>query len=249
MASQARGGARAAHQLGDAGEPGGYNRRGTMGAKLAASILSADLARLGEQVKSVERYADMIHVDVMDAHFVPTLSIGPLVVESLRPVTGLPLHAHLMVERPTALFDDLARAGTNRVTAHMEALEDAKEAIVEARARGMEPGLAVNPDTPVEQTYPYLEELDNVIVMSVVPGWAGQEFLESALPKVESLRKEIDRRGLGVDVEVDGGINERTGRRCVAAGATVLAAASSIFKAADPAEAARRLATVARGGS
>lgn len=216
-------------------------------AKLAASILSADFARLGEQVKSVEPYADMIHVDVMDAHFVAPLSVGPVVVESLRPVTDLPLHCHLMVERPEALFDDFAAAGTDMVTCHLEAVPDPASMIAGGRARGMRVGLAVNPDTPVEDVFPHLEGLDNLIVMSVQPGWAGQGFLESALPKVEVARKEIERRGLSVDVEVDGGINEETGRRCVAAGATVLAAASSIFKAEDPAEAARRLAAVARG--
>jgi ribulose-phosphate 3-epimerase len=215
-------------------------------AKLAASILSADFAHLGDQVKLVEPYADMVHVDVMDAHFVPPLTIGPVVVESLRPVSALPLHCHLMIERPEALLDDFAKAGTDMVTFHLEAAPDPDAVIAEARARGMRAGMAVNPDTPVENVFDYLERIDNLIVMSVRPGWAGQDFMEEVLPKVEAAREEIDRRGVAVDVEVDGGINEESGRRCLEAGATVLAVASSIFKAPDPADAARRLSVLTR---
>lgn len=215
-------------------------------AKLAASILSADFAHLGDQVKLVEPYADMVHVDVMDAHFVPPLTIGPVVVESLRPVSALPLHCHLMIERPAVLFDDFAKAGTDMVTFHLEAASDPETVIAEARARGMRAGIAVNPDTPVENVFDYLDRIDNLIVMSVRPGWAGQDFMEEVLPKVEAARAEIDRRGVAVDVEVDGGINEESGRRCLEAGATVLAVASSIFKAADPADAARRLSVLTR---
>lgn len=215
-------------------------------AKLAASILSADFAHLGDQVKLVEPYADMVHVDVMDAHFVPPLTIGPVVVESLRPVSALPLHCHLMIERPEALFDDFAKAGTDMVTFHLEAAPDPEAVIAEARAMGMRAGIAVNPDTPVENVFDYLDRIDNLIVMSVRPGWAGQEFMEEVLPKVEAARAEIDRRGVTVDVEVDGGINEESGRRCLEAGATVLAVASSIFKVPDPADAARRLSVLTR---
>ena len=216
-------------------------------AKLAASILSADFAHLGDQVKLVSADADLLHVDAMDAHFVPPLSIGPVVVESLRKVTDLPLHCHLMVERPMDLLRDFAEAGADIVTMHLEAVPDPERAIKEAAAMGVKAGLGVNPDTPIEGVFPHLEELDRVLVMSVRPGWAGQAFLDSALPKVESVRTEIERRGLTVEVEVDGGINEETGARCVAAGATVLAAASAIFKAPDIGEAAHRLAGVARG--
>jgi ribulose-phosphate 3-epimerase len=219
-------------------------------AKLAASILSADFARLGEQVKQVEPYADSIHVDIMDAHFVPPLTVGPVVVESVRPVTDLPLHCHLMVARPRDLFEDLARAGTDMVTSHYEAVFDPQETVAHARDLGMRVGMAVNPETRPEVLFPYLDHLDNVIVMTLArTGWAGQPFEDSNLPKIESLRGEIDRRGLQVDVEVDGGINEDSARRCIAAGATVLAAASSIFRAEDPGEAARRLREVAGGGA
>ena len=216
-----------------------------MPGKVAASILSADFAHLAQQVKLVEQHVDLIHIDAMDAHFVPPLSVGPVVVESLRNVTTLPLHCHLMVERPEALFEDFAAAGADIVTCHMEAIDDPAETVRLAASLGMRAGLAVNPSTEVGDVFPFLESVDRVLVMSVQPGWAGQRFLDDALPKVESVRKEIDRRGLAVEVEVDGGIDERSGPRCIAAGATVLAAASSIFKAADPGDAARRLATAA----
>ena len=216
-------------------------------AKVAASILSADHAHLAEQIKLVEQHVELIHIDCMDAHFVPVLSVGPVVVEGVRRVTELPLHCHLMVERPEALFEEFARAGADIVTVHREAVDDPGAAIARARNLGMRAGLAVNPQTPVKETFAHLESLDRVLVMSVNPGWAGQAFIEDALPKIEEVREEIERQGLSVEVEVDGGINEGTAPRCLAAGATVLAAASSIFKAADPADAARRLAGLTEG--
>jgi ribulose-phosphate 3-epimerase len=212
--------------------------------KVAASILSADFAYLAEQIKLVEPHVELIHIDAMDAHFVPPLSVGPVVVESVRKVTGLPLHCHLMVDRPEDLLKDFAEAGADIVTVHREAVDDPAKLIELAGSLGLKSGLAVNPETPVEETFRYLDTLDRVLVMSVNPGWAGQAFLDDALPKIESARKEIDRQGLSVEIEVDGGINESSGPRCLAAGATVLAAASSIFKAPDPAGAARRLASL-----
>jgi ribulose-phosphate 3-epimerase len=218
--------------------------------RLAASILSADFARLGEQVKAVEPHADIIHVDVMDAHFVPPLTIGPVVVGSLRPVTELPLHAHLMIERPQALFEDFARAGTDTVTFHAEATDTPEAVIAEAGRHGMRTGIAVNPETEIHEVFSHLDRLDNVIVMTLFrTGFAGTPFNEDALPKVEAVRKEIDRRGLSVDVIVDGGIDERTAPRCIEAGATMLAAASSVFGTSDPAQAAQRLAAIARATS
>ena len=218
-----------------------------MEAKVAASILSADFAHLADQIKLVEPDVDLIHIDAMDAHFVPVLSVGPVVVEAIRRTTELPLHCHLMVDRPEALFEDFADAGADIVTAHLEAVEDPAKAIARANELGMRAGLAVNPATPADRLTPFLESLDRVLIMSVNPGWAGQAFIEDALPKIEEVRGEIDRRGLSVEIEVDGGINERTAPRCLAAGATVLAAASSIYRAPDPAAAARTLAELARG--
>src|SRR5437899_2874227 len=157
-----------------------------MPGKVAASILSADFAYLADQVKLVERNVDLIHVDAMDAHFVPPLSVGPVVVESLRRVTDLPLHCHLMVDRPEGLFEDFATAGADIVTCHVEAVVDPAKAIHLAESLGMRAGLAVNPETSVEEVFPHLESLDRVVVMSVNPGWAGQAFLDGALPKIEA---------------------------------------------------------------
>ncbi len=211
---------------------------------MAASVLSADFGYLAEQVKLVQPHVDLIHVDAMDAHFVPVLSIGPVVVESLRKVTDLPLHCHLMIEDPASQFEQFAHAGADIVTCHLEAVADPAAVVKRAEDLGMKAGLAVSPGTAVEEVFPYLGSLDRVLIMSVEPGWAGQAFLDSALPKIESVRERIEKDGLSVEVEVDGGINDRTGARCIAAGATVLAAASSIFKAADVEGAARALALV-----
>src|SRR5689334_15808930 len=165
-------------------------------AKLAASILSADLARLADQVKAVEADLDMVHVDNMDAHFVPPLCLGAVVVASLRQATELPLHCHLMVERPVEMLRDFSEAGADIVSMHVEAADEPERAVKEAAAQGLLAGLAVSPQTPVETVYPFLEDLDRVLVMSVRPGWSGQAFIESALPKIEAVRSEIDRRGL-----------------------------------------------------
>ncbi len=220
-----------------------------MTAKIAASILSADFAALAQQVKLIEAHADLIHIDCMDAHFVPVLTVGPVVIQALRPHTALPLHCHLQVEQPERLFADFANAGADIVTAHLEACPDPAATIADVEGNGMRAGLAVNPETDIRAVFPHLEHLDRVVVMSVHPGWAGQRFIEGSLPRIEAVRTEIDRLGLDVEVEVDGGIDERTGGRCVAAGATVLAAATSIFHAGDPAAATRRLAAAAQRGA
>jgi ribulose-phosphate 3-epimerase len=212
--------------------------------KLAASILAADLAHLAAQVKLVQRHADLIHIDVMDAHFVPPLTIGPPVVASLRPHTALTLHAHLQVETPEGLFDDLVQAGTDVVSFQVEAVADPTPVIRKARGTGMRVGIALAPETPVQAALAHLDEVDDVIVLAVHPGWAGQRFQPEVLSKVRALRAEIDRRGLAVDLHVDGGVNGSTAPACVEAGATVLVAASAIFGADDPATAARDLKRV-----
>jgi ribulose-phosphate 3-epimerase len=216
--------------------------------KLSASILSADFARLGEQVKLIEPHADVIHVDVMDAHFVPPLTIGPVVVAAIRPVTERTLHGHLMVEAPEGLFDDLAEAGMDVVSFHVEAVADPAPIVAKARGVGMGVGLTVNPETPIDAVYPYLDQIDDVMVMSVHPGWAGQSFISEALSKIEAVRSELERRGLSADVEVDGGVKLENARRCVEAGANVLVVASAIFHADDIAAAARDLKAIAEAG-
>ncbi|HEU4354160.1 MAG TPA: ribulose-phosphate 3-epimerase [Actinomycetota bacterium] len=215
--------------------------------KLSASILSADLAHLADQVELVEPYADVIHVDVMDGHFVPPITMGSVVVASLRPHTDRVLHGHLMVEGPEGLFDDLAQAGMDVVSFHIEAVEDPEPIIRKARGAGMGVGITVSPETPVERVYPLLDDLDDVMIMSVHPGWSGQRFIPEALPKLEAVRAELDRRVLSADLEIDGGVKRDNAKRCVEAGATVLVAASAIFQADDITAAARDLKAIAEG--
>ena len=212
--------------------------------KLSASILSADLARLADEVKVVAAAADVIHIDVMDAHFVPPLTLGPVVVASLRPHTDRVLHGHLMVDAPEGLFEELAEAGMEIVSFHVEAVDDPGPVIRKARDAGLGVGLTVNPETPVEDAFPHLEDLDDLMVMSVHPGWSGQAFIPEALPKLESARSEIARLGLDVDLEIDGGVKIDNARRAVDAGANVLIAASGLFAHDDPAEAARRFVEI-----
>ncbi|MGZ4113681.1 MAG: ribulose-phosphate 3-epimerase [Actinomycetota bacterium] len=215
--------------------------------KLSASILSADYARLADQVKLVEQYADVIHVDVMDAHFVPPLTIGAVVVASLRPHTDRILHGHLMVEAPEGLFEDLAEAGLDMVSFHVEAVADPAPVIRKARGVGMGVGVAMNMDTPVEAVFPYLDDLDDVVLMSIEPGWLGQPLDPRVFPRLEAVRSEIDRRGLPAELEIDGGVTLDNAKRCVNAGASVLVAASAIFQAPDIAAAARDLKAIAEG--
>jgi ribulose-phosphate 3-epimerase len=217
-----------------------------MGA-LSASILAADFAHLADQVKLIEDHAEVIHIDVMDAHFVPPLTIGPVVVAALRPVTERTLHGHLMVEAPEALFDELADAGLDVVSFHHEAVADPAPVIAKARGAGMRVGMTLNMETPVSAVYPYLDELDDVMLMSIRPGWAGQELNPDVYPRLEAMRAEVDRRGLSTAVEIDGGVKIHNAQRAVDAGASVLVAASAIFRAPDPVAAARELAAIARG--
>jgi ribulose-phosphate 3-epimerase len=216
---------------------------------LAASILSADLARLADQVKLVEAHADIIHIDIMDGHFVPPIALGTVVVASLRPCTDRTLHGHLMVDAPESFFAELAEAGLDVVSFHHEAVADPEPAIAKARAVGMRVGITINLETPVEAVLPYLEEVDDVMLMSIRPGWSGQQLNPDVYPRLETVRREVDARGLPVEVEVDGGVKLDNARRAVDAGASVLIAASGIFQAPDPAAAAAELAAIAGGGA
>jgi ribulose-phosphate 3-epimerase len=210
-------------------------------AKLGASILSADLARLAEEVKLVDEHADLIHIDIMDGHFVPPLTVGPAVVAALRPHTDRPLHAHLQVESPDGFLDELAGAGADAVSFHLEAVSDPAPTQRRARGLGMRAGMALAPRTPAEAAFAFLEDADDVVVLAVEPGWAGQPFQPEAVAKIEALRSAIDRRGLDVEVHVDGGVNLETIARCVQAGADVLVAATAIFGAGDPVRSALEL--------
>ncbi len=216
-------------------------------ATLSASILAADFAHLADQVKLIEPYAEAIHIDIMDAHFVPPITIGPVVVASLRPVTDLVLHGHLMVESPEGLFDELAEAGLDIVSFHHEAVDDPAPIIAKARGAGLRVGMTLNLETRVEASFAHLEELDDLMLMSIRPGWAGQELNPEIYPRLEAARDEVERRGLHTAIEIDGGVKAHNAKRAVDAGATVLVAASALFRSPDPAQAARELAAIARG--
>lgn len=215
--------------------------------KLAASILAADLAHLADEVKAVEGAADIIHVDIMDGHFVPPIALGTVVVASLRPCTSLTLHGHLMVDAPESYFEELAEAGLDVVSFHHEAVGDPEPAIAKARAAGMRTGITLNLETPVEAVFPFLDGIDDVMLMSIRPGWSGQAPNPDVYPRIEAVRREVDRRGLPVDVEIDGGVKIGNARRAVDAGATVLISASGIYGTDDPAASARTLARIAAG--
>lgn len=215
--------------------------------KLAASILAADLAHLADEVKAVEGAADIIHVDIMDGHFVPPIALGTVVVASLRPCTSLTLHGHLMVDAPESYFEELAEAGLDVVSFHHEAVGDPEPAIAKARAAGMRTGITLNLETPVEAVFPFLDGIDDVMLMSIRPGWSGQALNPDVYPRIEAVRREVDRRGLPVDVEIDGGVKIGNARRAVDAGATVLISASGIYGTDDPAASARTLARIAAG--
>jgi ribulose-phosphate 3-epimerase len=212
--------------------------------KLAPSILSADFARLGAEVDRVAPEADLLHVDVMDGHFVPNLTIGPPVVEALREHTGLFLDCHLMVDNPQVLLADFAEAGADRCIVHVE-LGDPLPLFAELRERNVGAGVVLNPETPVERVLPYLDDVDLVLVMSVHPGWGGQQFIADVLDKVRVLRTAIDDRQLDVEIEIDGGINLDTAPLAARAGVDILVAGSAVFRAPDPLAAARDIRAAA----
>jgi ribulose-phosphate 3-epimerase len=203
-----------------------------MSQKIAPSILAADFARLGAEVETVRPGCDLLHVDVMDGHFVPNLSLGPAVVESLRRVTDLHLDVHLMIDNPGEFIDPFAKAGADGITVHVE-LGDPRLLFDRIRAHGVQVGLVFNPSTPLEVVEPYLDEIDVLLFMSVNPGFGGQAFIPEVLDKVAAARALVDERGLAVELEIDGGITVETGPLAAAAGADILVAGSAVFRAPD----------------
>jgi ribulose-phosphate 3-epimerase len=202
-----------------------------MSAKIAASILSADFARLGEQIgEAVAAGADWIHVDVMDGHFVPNLTIGPPILRALRPITDLPLDVHLMIDQPDRLIPEFARAGADVLTIHVETCPHLHRTIQHIKELGVKAGVTLNPATPLTVLQEILPDVDLVLIMSVNPGFGGQSYIPFSTDKIARLRRMLDERGLtGVELEVDGGIKSHNVAEVVAAGASVLVIGSAIF--------------------
>ncbi len=202
--------------------------------KIAPSILSADFSRLGEEVKAVDKGgADYIHVDVMDGHFVPNITIGPLVVEAVRKVTELPLDVHLMIENPDLYIPEFARAGADFIVVHAEATHHLHRTVQLIKSFGKKAGVSFNPATPLHQLDYILDELDIVLLMTVNPGFGGQSFIEACLPKIHTLRGMLDKRGLETELEVDGGVKTDNIARISSAGADVFVAGSAVFGSPD----------------
>ncbi|GAB4517064.1 MAG: ribulose-phosphate 3-epimerase [Amphiplicatus sp.] len=216
--------------------------------RVAPSILSADFARLGEEVAAVAAAgADFIHIDVMDGHFVPNLTIGPMAVKAIRGATELPFDVHLMIAPVDPFIDDFVAAGANILTVHPEAGPHLHRTLQRIKKAGVKAGVSLNPATPAQFAIEVLDEVDLVLVMSVNPGFGGQKFLASQLRKIETLRKAIDDSGRDIMLEVDGGVNAETARACVAAGADVLVAGSAVFSGGPQSYAANIAAL--RGGA
>jgi len=222
-----------------------------MSVLIAPSVLSADFARLAEEIAMVEEAgADLLHLDVMDAHFVPNLTFGPMIVRAIRSLTELPLNTHLMITDPDTHLDAFMEAGATAIGFHLEAFHEAERArraseILERLAEaGLERFIAVNPDTPVDWVYPYLDRLDSVLIMTVHPGFGAQTLIAECLEKIPHLKREAERHGLSIMASVDGGVNVDTVQEVVAAGADVLVAGSAVFHAPDPPAAINTLRAV-----
>lgn len=207
--------------------------------KIAPSILSADFSCLDREIRKVELAgADMLHIDVMDGHFVPNITIGPVVVKYIRKVTSLPLDVHLMIEEPLELLDEFIKAGSDMITAHIETLSSVKfrALSLKLKTKGIKCGVSLNPNTPLKRIKGILKYVDFVLVMSVYPGFSGQEFIPAALPKIRQLREIF-----AGDISVDGGVSDQNAARLIDAGANVLASGSYIFMAKDKKKAIERL--------
>jgi ribulose-phosphate 3-epimerase len=206
--------------------------------KIAPSILSADFANLGEEILDVEKGgADYIHVDVMDGHFVPNITIGPLIVEAIRPITKLPLDVHLMIENPDQYIEAFAKSGADYITVHVEACRHLHRTIQHIKSLGVKAGVVLNPATPVESIHHIIGDIDMVLLMSVNPGFGGQKFIPEVLPKIRKVKEMAEKKGIELEIEIDGGVNPETAKQCIEAGANVLVAGSAIYNEKDRARA------------
>ena len=212
--------------------------------KIAPSILASDFSKLGEEIKDVERGgADYIHVDVMDGHFVPNITIGPLIVDHIRPVTDLPLDVHLMIENPDQYIEAFAKAGSDIITVHQETCPHLHRTIQLIKSYGVKAGVVINPATPAETIRPILQEVDLVLLMTVNPGFGGQSFIHSVVPKISQIAEWRKEEQLTFEIEVDGGVKAATARMCTEAGADVLVAGSAIFNQSDRKKAIEEIRT------
>ena len=205
--------------------------------KIAPSLLAADFSSLGEEIAKIEDHVDWLHLDVMDGHFVPNISFGIPVIESLRPISDLLFDCHVMTTNPDSYLAELAKAGVDQVTMHIEAMPDPTSAAEQTRSQGLKFGLVVNPATPFEGVAPFAELCDVIVIMSVEPGFGGQVFIPEVLAKVEAAREWVEARGLAADIQVDGGITPDNAGMTADAGATVLVAGSAVFRAGNPPDA------------
>jgi ribulose-phosphate 3-epimerase len=202
--------------------------------KIAPSLLSADFSRLKEEVQEIEQAgADWLHIDVMDGHFVPNISFGPLVVSAIRPHTSLPFDVHLMIKEPDAYIDAFVQSGADLITVHQETCPHLHRTITHIKDQGVKAGVAINPATPLSAIEPILPDVDLVLLMTVNPGFGGQSFITNVVPKIAELRTKIDNLGLTVEIEVDGGIAAGTAKEVVENGATMLVAGSAVFGQKD----------------
>ncbi|GGD27869.1 ribulose-phosphate 3-epimerase [Pontibacillus salipaludis] len=210
--------------------------------KIAPSILSADFAKLGEEIKDIEQGgAEYVHVDVMDGHFVPNITIGPLIVEAIKPHTNLPLDVHLMIENPDQYIPQFASAGADIISVHQEACPHLHRTIQLIKSTGVKAGVVINPATPVEMIKSVLPDVDLVLLMTVNPGFGGQQFIENVVPKIKEVSNLREEHGYNFEIEVDGGVKEGTAQTCVEAGADVLVAGSAVFNKEDRGEAIQSL--------